>query len=113
MNCIAFQGRTASDLEKSILVFQVLLPITLGNVEWNRLVRSQPLITGMTFRTIEQFSDAIRNGDLFDRKSIDIESLVIKNWIGHLRPFEYEYEYGFTEYEYEEIWPDGRATNQC
>jgi hypothetical protein len=105
VNRSAFQSRTTSDLEKSILVFQALLPITLGNVECNRLGRSQPLITSMTFRTIEQFCDSIRSGDVFDRKSIDIESLVVKDWIGHLRPFEYEYrfteyEYRFTEYEY-------------
>lgn len=46
-----------------------------------------------------------------DRKSIDIESHVVKDWIGHLRPFEHQDR--FTEHEYGEIWPDARATHQC
>jgi hypothetical protein len=42
-----------SQSKKTILVFQILLPITLGNVEWNRLSRSQPLITSVPLRTIK------------------------------------------------------------
>ena len=42
---------------------------------------------------------------VLDRRSIDIESFVVKDSLCDLRPFEYEYEYEyrFTEYEYEEI----------
>jgi hypothetical protein len=36
---------------------------------------------------------------VLDHKSIDIESFVVKDWIGHLRLFEYEYR--DAEYEYE------------
>ena len=28
---------------------------------------------------------------------------MVKDWLCHLCPFEYEYEYRFTEYEYKEI----------
>jgi Putative transposase len=112
VNCSAFQSRTTSDLEKSILVFQALLPITLGNVEWNRLGRSQPLITSVAFRTIERFRDSVRRSDIFDRKSIDVKSFVVKDRLCHLRPFEYEYEYRFTEYEYEEIRSDSAVWQQ-
>ncbi|RLS70049.1 MAG: hypothetical protein DWH99_11365 [Planctomycetota bacterium] len=40
---------------------------------------------------------------VLDRRSIDIESFVVKDSLCDLRPFEYEYEYRFTEYEYEVI----------
>ncbi len=38
---------------------------------------------------------------VLDRKSIDIESFIIKDRIGLLRPFEYEYRDAEYEYEYE------------
>ena len=38
---------------------------------------------------------------VLDHKSIDIESFVVKDWIGHLRLFEYEYRDAECEYEYE------------
>jgi hypothetical protein len=56
----------------------------------------------------ERADRALRSNALFvrflvlDRKSIDVESFVVKNWFGHLRPFEYEY-------EYEEIRPEART----
>jgi hypothetical protein len=53
VNCSTFQSRATRNLKKSILVFQTLFPITLGNAEWNRLGRSQPLITSVALRTIK------------------------------------------------------------
>ena len=57
----------------------------------------------MSFRSVERSRDSIRRRDIFDGKSINVESLVVEDWLCHLRFFEYEYEYRFTEYEYEEI----------
>jgi hypothetical protein len=48
----------------------------------------------------QRFRVAIGRGDILDRESIDIESLMIEDWICQQCPFEYEYR--FTEYEYED-----------
>ena len=36
-------------------------------------------------------------------ETINVESLMVENWLCHVHLFEYEYEYRLTEYEYEEI----------
>ncbi len=41
---------------------------------------------------------------VLDRKSIDIESFMVKDRIGLLRPFEYEYRDAEYEYEYEKTY---------
>jgi hypothetical protein len=51
VNSSVFQSRTSCEVKKPILVFQALLPITLGKIERNRLGRSQPLISSVAFRT--------------------------------------------------------------
>ena len=36
-------------------------------------------------------------------ETINVESLMVENWVCHVHLFEYEYEYRLTKYEYEEI----------
>jgi hypothetical protein len=42
-----FQGRATGNLEEAILVFQALLAVSLGNVQRDRLRRSQSLVSAM------------------------------------------------------------------
>lgn len=56
MNCSTFKSRTESDFKESILVFETLLAIALGNVQWNRLRRTQPLVSSLSIRTAEDFA---------------------------------------------------------
>ncbi len=99
MNCGTFQGRPASDFKESIFVLETLFPIAFGNIQWNRLRRTQPLVTSLTIRPAERFSDLIRECHLSDRQSMNIESFMIESRFCHHDPFEYEYR--CTEYEYD------------
>ena len=35
----------------------------------------------------------VREGDVLDRETINVESFVVESWFVHHDPFEYEYEY--------------------
>lgn len=58
----------------------------------------------MTFRTVFGFRDSRGRHSLLDRKSIDIESLMVHDRIDHVRPFECEF--CFTGYEHKVIRPE-------
>jgi len=106
MNRRKFQGRPASDLTKTVLVLETLLSIALGDVQRNRLSRTQPLITSMSIRPAKRLGDRIRKRHVNDREPINLESFMIASWFCHHDPFEYEYEYRCTVYEYEYDCPD-------
>jgi hypothetical protein len=49
---------------------------------------SQPLIARLALRTMESFRDSIGRSEALDRKSVDVESFVVEDWLCHLHPFE-------------------------
>lgn len=99
VNRRAFQSGSASDLKGPVLVLEVLLPVSLGDVQRDRLRRPKPLITDVTIRSTERLGDTVRRSRVLDRQPVNIQPLVVEDSLGHDAPFEYEYR--SAEYEYE------------
>ena len=55
----------------------------------------------MTVRTVQQFRNVKCSSNVFDREAINIKSIMVEDWFGHVCPrFDYEHEHRFTEYEH-------------
>ena len=98
-----FECRAPSEFEEVAVVAEALFAVALGDVQWNRLGRPEPLVTRRSIDSRQSFGDLVREGNLFDQQAIDILSIVVESWLVHRSPFEYEYEYEYrcTEYEYD------------
>jgi hypothetical protein len=66
MNRGTLQSRPTGDLEESILILETLLSVPLGNIQRNRLRRTQPLVSSMAIDARQGFRDAKRRGDVLD-----------------------------------------------
>jgi hypothetical protein len=87
MNRSTFQRGPTRDLERSILVLEALLSVSLGNVQPDRLCSTQPLIASMSIDARQRFRGSIRIRDIVDRKSTNVESFMVEDWFGHQGPF--------------------------
>ncbi len=83
LNRGAFQGRTTSHIEKTISIFETSLPVTLGNIQRNRLCRSKPLVARMMMKAPKILRYSERGSDINDREAINIQPIVIKDLFDH------------------------------
>ena len=54
LNRGTFEGRTVSDVEKPIAIFQPAPAIGLGDIQRDRLTGTEPLVVGVTMDAIKQ-----------------------------------------------------------
>jgi hypothetical protein len=53
LNRGTLQSRTASDVEKSSTILEAAFSVSLGDVWWNRLGSTKPLIASMSMKPLE------------------------------------------------------------
>jgi hypothetical protein len=93
---------------ESSITSQTLFAIALSDVQWDRLRSAKPLVTSLSINAAQRLGDAIRERDVINGETVNVESFVVENRWRHRGPFEYEYEYRCTEYEYDSPGRDTR-----
>lgn len=81
--CRALKRRTARDVEKAIAVFEAAFAIAFGDVQQDRLSRSQPLIASVPMRPFQRPRAPKRRCDVVYRQTVYVEPIVVEVGLGH------------------------------
>ena len=82
-----FKCRSTSNVKETSSVLGTTFAVTFRNIQRDRLGGSQPLITSMAMEPRQRFGDRERIGCVFERQAVNIESIMVKDGLGHRRCF--------------------------
>ena len=98
----AFHCRTTCNIEEATAILQAVFAVSFRDVQRYRLSGAKPLITNMTIIAGQSRRDGERKGNVVNRETIPVESLVIEDRFVHHSPFEHEHEHRCAEHEQEQ-----------